>query len=171
VQPGLRSPGRDPDRRGRLLDGEAEVKAKDENGPVLDAQALEPTLELLAEGDRPRSIGFSRLEVQDANIRGVAPLRPEFVVDGVQEKPMQPAIEAGRLAQRRQIPPAPDEGLLCGILGSIRIAQDEPSDRIQPIDDCRGQQVEGSAIAVSGALDELDPAHVVTAVAMLVCIP
>jgi hypothetical protein len=44
---------------------------------------------------------------------------------------MEPVVEAPRIAQPRQAAPGPDERLLGGILGELRVAEDEVGRGVQ----------------------------------------
>ena len=50
---------------------------------------------------------------------------------GVGHEAVQPVVEGRRVAQPRQAAPRPDQGLLDGVLGKIRVAKDEAGRGIQ----------------------------------------
>src|SRR4051812_6646131 len=85
------------------------------------------------------------------------PAPPLLVPTGVQEEPVEPGVEAVDVAQCRQIPPAPDERLLDGVLGQVGIAEDEARGGIQSTDRGACEHGEGVMIASSRPLHEIPP--------------
>src|SRR6476620_12608815 len=85
--------------------------------------------------------------------------RTHLIAAGVEEERVQPGVEAVGVAQSRQVPPAPDERLLDGVLCSIRIPQDESSRGIQTTARGACQHGEGVMIALPRSLHEV-PLHV-----------
>ena len=58
-------------------------------------------------------------------------------------------IEALDVAELGQLAPAADEGLLDGILGEVRVSQDQTSDRVETVDLASGEQPE--RVSIPGA--------------------
>jgi hypothetical protein len=86
----------------------------------------------------------------------VSPLGgPELIAAGVEEEPVEPRLEAIGVAQAGQIPPAPDERLLDGVLRTIGILEDESSRGVKPADRGACQQGEGVMIASPSPLHEV----------------
>ena len=79
---------------------------------------------------------------------------PEFVSDRAHQQTSQPGVEAGDVAERSEIAPAPNERLLDGVLGAIGVTKDEARNRVQPVDDRSCEDVEGLALAVPGPSHE-----------------
>jgi len=73
----------------------------------------------------------------------------------VHEDPIHPGVEAVDVAELRELPPAPDERLLNGVLGQVWVAQDEPGDRVEAVDLARGELPERLAVALSRSFDEV----------------
>jgi hypothetical protein len=72
----------------------------------------------------------------------------------VDEDPAQPGIEPVVVAQRRQLAPGRDQGLLDSVFGSIEVAQDPERDRDQPITDRTCEVGERFLIAPAGQVHE-----------------
>jgi len=67
------------------------------------------------------------------------------------------ASNRSRVKELRQLPPAPDERLLDGVLGEVRVAQDELADRVETVDLAGSQLPEGIPIAAPGSLQKVSP--------------
>jgi len=68
---------------------------------------------------------------------------------------MEPRVEPLGVAQRAQVAPGSDEGILDGVLRGIPVAQDPPRDRVQAVV-CGGREgIECLVIAPLCALDEV----------------
>jgi MerR family transcriptional regulator, repressor of the yfmOP operon len=68
---------------------------------------------------------------------------------------VKPGIEAIRIAQGRQIPPASDQRLLDGVLRTVGILEDESSCCVQPTDRGACQQRKGVMIALPCSVHEV----------------
>ena len=79
---------------------------------------------------------------------------PRLRVTRVDEDPPKPGIEPVVVAQRGQLAPGRDQGLLDGVLGSIDVAQDPERDRHQPIADRTCEIGERFLIPSSGQVHE-----------------
>ena len=84
-----------------------------------------------------------------------APGRPELIAAGVEEEPVEPGVEAIGIAQGGQVPPAPDERLLDGVLRAVGVLQDESSRGVQPADRGACQHGKGVMIAIPCPLHEV----------------
>ena len=82
-----------------------------------------------------------------------------LVTTGVEEDPVEPRFEAFRVAQRGQVPPAPDERLLHSVLCQVGVAEDEACRSIQSTDRGACQHREGVMIAPLCSHHEI-PLHV-----------
>ncbi len=58
------------------------------------------------------------------------------------------------VAQRRQVAPGSHQRILGGILGEVGVAQDQPRDRVQPVDGAAGEHGEGLTVSAARPLDE-----------------
>ena len=88
------------------------MQPKDEHRPVLDGQTFEAALQLLAQGELARGILNGGLQAKNPDVRVVAAFGSEFIVDRVDEQPIQPGVEAIGVAKGRQVAPAADQGLM-----------------------------------------------------------
>ena len=68
---------------------------------------------------------------------------------------MEPGVEPVGVAQRRQVPPGSDEGVLGRVLREVGVAKEESSDRVQPIDGAGREHAEGLTVSASRPIDEL----------------
>ena len=75
------------------------------------------------------------------------PALADDVDAGVRHQTVQPVVERRRIAQPRQAAPRPDQGVLDGVLGQIRIAQDEAGGGIQPRTGHAGEFSKGMPVA------------------------
>jgi len=83
---------------------------------------------------------------------------PTVLVGGrAHEDPVEPAIETLDVAQLGQLAPAPDERLLDGVLGEVRVAQDESGNRVEAVDLAGRELPEGFSIPALRSLDEILP--------------
>ena len=80
---------------------------------------------------------------------------PDLVDAGVHEQSTQPGVEAIRVAQRGQITPGTDEGVLDRVRRPIRIPDHEPGGRVEPGDRGACQLGEGVMIALPRSLHEV----------------
>src|SRR5438132_4803727 len=78
----------------------------------------------------------------------------ELVGDGTHQQAPQPGIESSDIAERRQVAPAPHERLLDCVFGSIRVAKDETSDRVEPVDDRCREEIKSLSLAGSRPRNE-----------------
>jgi hypothetical protein len=84
------------------------------------------------------------------------PTPPAGLVDnGPHEDPVKPRAESIGVAESRELLPAADHRFLDRVVGHIRVAQDEPGDRVQPINLAGRQLGERVSIAVPSPFDQL----------------
>ena len=79
----------------------------------------------------------------------MAPQPARLIDAGADEQPVEPGVEAVRVAQRGQVTPGSDERLLDGVLGLVGVPEDEPGGGIQAGDRGACQLGEGVMIAPS----------------------
>jgi hypothetical protein len=77
------------------------------------------------------------------------------------QEPVQPGIEAVRIAKSAEVEPGVDQRVLDRILGSTIVANDEPGDGVEAADRRHRELREGVAIACSSPDDEV-PIHLTT---------
>ncbi len=101
---------------------------KDDHGALVGVEMADATLDLVPVGRsrlgirHRQGMDLGKLDLDASALGG-----PELIAAGVEEEPVQPGLEAIGIAQSRQVPPAADERLLDGVLGTIRVPQDESS--------------------------------------------
>ena len=98
----------------------------------------------------------------------MAPGPPDLVGAGVDEESVQPGVESGRVAQRGQITPGADEGVLDGVHRQVRVPEHEPGGGVEPGDRGACQHGEGVMIAPSRPLHEVSAPSRPSAVARLI---
>ena len=132
------------------------METKDDDRPLIDREAPEAAVELVADGDGTGLVGSRRLEPEDRDRASLATTRPEFVGHRPHQEAPDPRVEPAGIAQGRKVPPAADERLLDGILGAVRVPQHEAGDGVEAVDHGRGDQVERVSIAAPGAGHAID---------------
>ena len=129
---------------------------QDDHGPHLRLQPEEAAFELVAIRDERFDAGHRRrFEFGELDIDAMAPEPSRLIDAGVDEQPVEPGVEAIRVAQRGQHAPGPDERVLDGVLGLIGIPEDEPGGGIQAGDRGGCQLGEGVMIAFPRPLHEV----------------
>ena len=110
---------------------------------------------------RARPVGTVRGAIADRRLHPdgpdgpiVSPPAPILVGRGPHQDPVQPAVEPLDVAQLGQLTPAADERLLDGVLGELRVAQDESGDRMEAVDLAGSELPEGLPIPEPRSLDE-----------------
>jgi hypothetical protein len=126
---------------------------------VLEGESFKAALEHFSKGERARRVRLVGLDPKDADLRAVASVGSELVVDRADQQMMKPGVEAAGVTQTGRIPPAADQRLVGGVLGAVGVAEHQAGDRVQPIDDAARQGVERLAIAASRPLDQLELRH------------
>ena len=123
---------RDPEHRCDPGQGLIEIEVEHDNGTSLGIETSQVPIEQVAFGDlrgrilRDRIVERSQLDLDDP-----PPAPAKEIEAGVRDEAVQPVVEARRIAQPRQAAPRPDQGLLDGVLGKIRVAKDEASGGVQ----------------------------------------
>ena len=118
---------------------------------------LKPRSSCVAIRDPRHGVGGRRLSrhLLDMDIEAMAPSPPNLVGAGVDKESIQPGVEAGRVAQRGQIAPCADEGVLDGVHRLVRVPEHEPSGAVETRDRGACQHGEGVMIAPSCSLHEV----------------
>ena len=135
---------------------------QDEDRPLLDGDAPERALQLIAGGHRRSLVGHRRsIDRQHPDVRRPVTRTLNLVVAGVDEDAVYPGLEAVGIPQMWQPAPGEDEGVLQRVLGESRVAEDPVGDGVERIADLVHQDSERLAITPSGPLHEvsvhLDP--------------
>jgi len=135
---------------------------QDDERPRLRLEAAEAAVELVAVGHRRHGIVGSRnVDRYELDIQSVTP-EPARLIDARADKQsVEPRFEAVVAAKRGEVSPGPNERLLDGVLGLIRIPQDQSSGCVQPADRGGRERGEGVMIASSSTghefLQDLTP--------------
>lgn len=129
-----------------------------EDRALIRRQAPEGALELVAIVDRQDVVLRDRRVRKDPD--GVRPsaLTAQLGIAGMHEDPVQPSGESIGIAERGQVLPGSDDGLLDSVLGSVDVAKDPERDRHEPITSHARQAGECFLIAVLCELYEC-PLH------------
>ena len=77
--------------------------------------------------------------LHDATTRSEALPERSATTAGMDDEPMKPGVEAGRVTQRRKVAPGADQGLLGRVLGAVMIPQDPIREGVAPVDARRGE--------------------------------
>ena len=102
---------------------------KYEDGALLERQAPERSVELIAVMDRANGVLGGRVHGrQEADVCRPAPATPRLGIALVSQDSMQPRLEAVDVAQRPQLTPGSDERGLHGVFGQIEVAEDPRGD-------------------------------------------
>ena len=161
MQAGLGRPERDAERLGDPRERHVEIEVHDDDRPRLRLESGEDPIELVAVGDPHRRIERRRvMERGELDLDHAAPALADEVDAGVDDEAVQPVVERRRFAQPRQATPSPDQGLLDGVLGKIRVTEDEAGRSVQTRAGCAGKLSEGMPVASPGSLHESDLVHV-----------
>ena len=83
-----------------------------------------------------------------------------LVEAGVDGQPVQPGLEAVRVAQAADVAPRPDETILDSVLGELGVAQDEAGGRVQLHEQPFDERGEGIMVARLCPFDECALVHV-----------
>jgi len=122
---------------------------------VLDAELPKSPIELVLHGDTRCRVRVRILVAKKPQVAALTSFAARFGVAGVDEEPVGPGLEPIRVTQRRQVPPRVEQGLLGGVLGEGRVAQDPARHGVHGIADEPDDRVEGLFVAVHRPLDEL----------------
>ena len=87
------------------------------------------------------------------------PAATDEVDAGPHHQAVEPVVERRRVTQPRQAAPGPDERLLDGILGQLRVAEDEAGRGVQARAGRASELREGVPVASLRSLHESDLVH------------
>ena len=92
-------------------------------------------------------IVHGRIDVAELDL--VAPAAPAstLVGAGVDEQAMEPCVESFGVAQGREVAPGADERFLHGVLGGVRVVEDEAGRPVEPVHAGSRERIERSVIA------------------------
>ena len=139
---------------------QAQVVVKDDDRAVLGIEAAHAALDLIPVGRGRLGVGHREgVDLGELDLDAAALGRPELIAAGVEEEPVEPGVEAVGVAQGGQVPPASDERLLDGVLGTVGVPEDQSGGGVEPADRGACQHGEGVMIALPCSLHEV-PLHV-----------
>ncbi len=134
---------------------------QDDDGSHLRGQPDEAAFELVAVRDRRLVAGDRRkraADVSEFDVDTMAPQPARLIDAGADEQAVKPCVEGLRVAQRGQITPGPDEGVLHRVLGLFDVPEDQPGGGVQPGDRGACQRGKGVMVAPPCSLHEI-PLH------------
>ena len=144
-------PGRDAEDLGDPVERQVEVVVQHHHRAMVDRQAAEAALELVAIDDRAQVVVRDGLvHRQQPEVRRPAALFPALGVAGAHEEPVRPGLEAGRVAELREVLPDGEQRLLRRVLGEIEVAQDPARHGKEPIGDLGGDEGVRLLVTVAG---------------------
>ena len=159
MEPRFRGPQGNPHGCGGVGQRQTQVVMQDDHGAMLRLESAEAILELVP--IRQRGLVVRHRVGKDlwhGDLDAPTLDMAELIATRVEEQPVQPGIETIDVTQRGQVPPAPDERLLDGILCSIGIPEDESRSGIKPADRRASEHGEGVMIALLRSSHEI-PLH------------
>ena len=116
---------------------------------MVDGQAPEAALELVAIDDRARVVRRRRLIGRQETEVGRPAAGPAGLgVAGAHEEPVRPGVKARRVAELGKVPPDGQQRLLRRILGEVDVAQDPVRHRVEPVAGGDGEAREGLLVTV-----------------------
>ena len=134
---------------------------QDDHGSHLRSEPDEAAFELVAVRDGRLVAGSRRnraADIDEFDVDAMAP-QPACLIDaGTHEQAVKPRVERFRVAQRGQITPGPDEGVLHRVLGLFNVPEDQPGGGVQPGDRGACQRGKGVMVASPCSLHEI-PLH------------
>ena len=122
-------------------------------------QPAEAAIELVSVEEPAGLIGFGRIEGRQMHLAGASRAAlPGLAMALVDQQPMQPGLEAVRVAESSNVTPGGDERLLGRVLGRRFVVQDQPRDDQEATDRDARQLTERVVIAAHRPLHEI-PVH------------
>jgi hypothetical protein len=113
---------------------------QDHHRSMVEGEASEATIELVAIDDRAQLIGRHRLTSrEETDVRRPTTSLGGLRVTGAHEEAVRPGIEACRVAKLRKVPPDAQQRLLRRILGQAEVAQDPVRRGKEPIRSSSGE--------------------------------
>ena len=124
--------------------GQVGVEGEDQNHLLPWRKSSESALELVAIGQPGCAVGFGRLGRQHGDGRTPPPTTAPGVRAGSDEQAVEPGVEPLDVAQRRQVGPGADQGVLGRIMREIGVVQDQPGDAVEAIDSASARTAKAS---------------------------
>ena len=148
MEPRFRSAHRDPEHGRDLREREIEIEVEDDDGPGFGLEARERPVQLVAVGDPSGVVVSERLQDRlDVDLDHPPLSTPDEIDAGPDNEAVEPVVKRRGFTQPRQAAPGPDERLLDGILGEVRVSEDEAGGGIQTRTGRAGKVGEGLPVA------------------------
>jgi class 3 adenylate cyclase len=107
---------------------EIEVVLEDENRALIGREAIEGTPEHLAIDHGCLGIRVDRTIPDEADRVRVGAPAPSLAIADIDQEPIRPSIESGRVSQLGKIAPDQDDRLLSRVLGEVEVTEDPVGD-------------------------------------------
>ncbi len=155
MEPGLRGPEGDAQRLRHVGQRHPEEVMEDDDRSPLGFERPERAVDLVTVDDAAAEIGDGwRKHWMELHLDRPSTSTSEEIEAGVDEQSMDPGVESLDVAQRGQVTPGPDEGLLDRVSRELAIPEDQAGGRVQPRDGLAGELGEGVMIASLRPFDE-----------------
>ena len=156
MQSGSNRPGGDAEDVGDLVERQVEVVVQHHHRTMVDGEAPEAALELVAIDDRAQAFRHLRLVCrEEADVRRPASRPASLGVAGAHEEPVRPGVKARRVAELRKVSPDAEQRLLRRILGEVGVAQDPVRHRVESVAGGNGEAREGLLVTVLRPSDQI----------------
>ena len=130
-----------------------------EHRSVLGAQVAKCPVDRVPRLECPGRVRRAVLDRrQELSQRHLPPLAPGRPVDAADEHPVEPGPEAVRVAERAQVAPRRDQGLLDGVRGKVGVREHELREVVELADRRGRQDAEGVPVASLCPLHQI-PLH------------
>ncbi len=160
MEAGFCGSNRNAQGRRDLRQGHPEVVVEDDDSPPLRIETPERRVKEIAIGNHRRDVGGRRsIERRQLDLDRAPAAASNRVDAGAKDQAVEPGLEAIRIAQRRKVPPSPDETLLDRVSRKLVVPENESGCRVQPRDERACKHGKGVMIASPRSLDELSLVH------------
>lgn len=123
---------RDAQHLGDPRQWQIEIEVQDHHGARFWLEARERAIEEVPIGYLPGVIQlFVEMDRREFDLDHAATAFAHQIDARVRHEAMEPMVEGRRVSQPRQAAPCPDQGVLDGVLGEVRITKDEASRGVQ----------------------------------------
>ena len=130
--------------------------AQHEHGALIGRQMTEPALELIAHRNVVLRVGPASVVHREPQLEDIpSPLPSRHAEAGVDEQPVEPAIEPIGIPEGPQVPPGQEQGVLHRVGCPVVIAEDQSGGRIQTCGSAPRQGREGVNVTLLRSEDEL----------------
>ena len=160
MKAGLRRPTRDAEQRGDPGERQIEIEVQDHDRTLLRFEPGERAIEQVAIGDRAGVIEhLGEVQWRELDLHDAPSSFARQIDAGVRHQAVQPVVEGRGITQPRQAAPGPDQRVLDGVLGEIRVTEDETSRGIQTRTGHANELGEGMPVASPCAVHEPELVH------------